>query len=392
MSTTRDKRWLEDLDYLSEELPKRHKNLFFNTNEKDFYSKILELKDNVQHYDDYELYVNTAKIVTSIGDAHTSIPLPVRFLCPLRFYWFSDGIYIIETTPEYREILNCKIKYINKVNIDEVISVLKSIVSYENEYFLRAQLPKYLPAIEVLYGLEIVDEIDGMNIIVEDVYGNIKCVGIKALPFREANESLGNSLDIILDQNKLALYRWNNDKYFWFEYLGDLSLVYFKYNACREMKYENVSDFSRRLISFINENRVEKLVIDLRNNSGGDSTLLDEFIDNISKCDRLNKRGNLYVIVGRDTFSSALLNVFSLKEKTKAIFLGEPTGGKPNCYGEVKRFNLKNSGLTVCYSSKYYEVIDDDSILSFYPDIEIEVTALNYINNEDPILNYIISN
>lgn len=389
MNTLRNSRWLEDLDYLSRELPKRHKNLFFNNREKDFYDQIFELKNNIQYYDDYELYVSFAKIAASIGDAHTSVQLPVRFLCPIKLYWFSDGIYVIEASHEYREIVDCKITHVNNVDINEVISILKSIVSYENEYFLKSQLPKYLPAIELLYGLEIVDEVDSIIIRAEDINGVVKNVEIKAVPLAEAYKKLSDSLEASLGDNNLPLYRKNNNKYYWFEYINDLNLLYFKYNTCREMEEETLPDFCGRLISFINGNPVEKLIIDMRNNSGGDSTLLDEFIDYISGCERLNKQGKLYVIVGRDTFSSALLNVFSLREKTNAIFLGEPTGGKPNCYGEVKRFNLINSKLTICYSSEYYELIDDDNILSFYPDIEIEVTSLDYINNEDPIFNYI---
>ena len=39
---------------------------------------------------------------------------------------------------------------------------------------------------------------------------------------------------------------------------------------------------------------------------------------------------------------------------TEAIFIGEPTGGRPNHFGEVKSFNLPNSGLSVRYSTKYF--------------------------------------
>lgn len=390
MNDLRNKRWLEDLAYLSKELPKRHKNLFFNTMEKDFYNRISKLKKSIHHYDDYELYINFAKIVASIGDAHTSVQLPVRYLCPIKLYWFSDGIYIIEAALEYRELVNCKITHVNNVDINEVIKVLKSIVSYENEYFLKSQLPKYLAAVEILYGLEIVDEIEGLNIRVEDINGEAKNVEIRAVPLAEAYKKLSDNLDSLLEETMLPLYRRNSHRNYWFEYIENLNLLYFKYNACRDIEEESVVDFCQGLIGYINRNPVEKLIIDMRNNSGGDSTLLDEFIDYVSECEELNKKGKLYVIVGRDTFSSALLNVFSLKEKTNAIFLGEPTGGKPNCYGEVKRFKLINSKLTVCYSSEYYELIDDDSILAFYPDVEIEVTALNYINNEDPIFNYIV--
>jgi C-terminal processing protease CtpA/Prc len=176
-----------------------------------------------------------------------------------------------------------------------------------------------------------------------------------------------------------------------FEYIKKYNTVYFNYSSCRNMLEKDVLTFSEELIMFIEENNIEKLVIDLRNNFGGDSTLLDPFIKYVSNNVGLNKKGNIFVIVGRDTFSSALLNAFSLKENTEALFIGEPTGGKPNCYGEVQRFSLKNSGLSITYSTEYYKLIEDDDRLSFEPDIIIDLSINNYINNEDPCLEYALS-
>jgi len=135
---------------------------------------------------------------------------------------------------------------------------------------------------------------------------------------------------------------------------------------------------------------VESLIIDLRNNFGGNSSLLTPFMNYVKRCDKINRKNKLFVIIGRETFSSALLNAYFLKENTSAIFLGEPTGGKPNCYGELERLTLKNSGLTVCYSTKYYKIIEDDSLPSLLPDVNIALTIQNYVNNEDPCLEYII--
>lgn len=105
----------------------------------------------------------------------------------------------------------------------------------------------------------------------------------------------------------------------------------------------------------------------------------------------INRKGNLYVITGRETFSSALLNLYSLKSKTNAIFIGEPTGGKPNCYGEVGKFKLKNFGITICYSTRYYDIIENDKLLSFVPDINLEVSVESFILGTDPWMEYILT-
>jgi C-terminal processing protease CtpA/Prc len=155
------------------------------------------------------------------------------------------------------------------------------------------------------------------------------------------------------------------------------------------MEHLNVENFAKEVLEFIENNKPEKLIIDMRNNFGGNSMLLDNFIDKLSTITNINSPERLFVVVGRETFSSALLNVYSLKEKTAAKFIGEASGGKPNCYGEVERFSLKNSKLTISYSTEYYQVVEDDSLESFVPDVLIEPSIKDFVNGTDPVLDYI---
>ncbi|GAA0729465.1 hypothetical protein GCM10008905_29450 [Clostridium malenominatum] len=384
---TKDK-WIEDIEELALELPKRHKNLFFYKKEEEFYEEIEGLKNNIDNHDSYEIAVNLGKIVASFRDAHTSLSLPVRLLYPMELYWFKDGIYVTHTLEEYKEMLNCRITRINNIEIEEIINILSEIVSYENQWLLKSQLPKFLPAVEILYGLEIIDDFGSLELTCEDKNGIEKTLEISPLSIKEVREKLKLSS---IDKINLTLCEKSSDKYYWFEYLENLKTVYFKYNACRNMDEINVYDFCDKLIKFIEEKNVEKLIIDFRNNFGGDSRLLDPFIEYVKSSKTINNKGNLFVIVGRETFSSALLNVFSLKENTKAIFVGEGSGGKPNCYGEVERFSLKNSGLTVCYSTKYYKIIEDDDLPSFIPEIMVELEIKNYIEKRDPCLERILA-
>lgn len=392
MEYIRNKEWVEDLDMLSTELPKRHENLFFHKGRDEFYREIEILKRDIDYYDDYEVRAEISKIVASIKDAHTFITLPVRVLCPLQFYWFKDGVYVINTLKEQQDLIYSKVLAINHIPIEEIIETLSKAISYENESYLKSQLPKYLPAVELLYGLEIIDEIDYIHITFRDRCKNIRTLAIKALPINEVNEKLKLNINNVTESISLPLYRQNPYKYYWFKYLEDFKTIYFKYSNCRNMENKSLYEFGKELISFISKNHVEKLIIDLRNNFGGNSTLLEPFIEELKECEKLNEKGKLFVIVGRETFSSALLNAFSLKRETNAIFIGEPTGGKPNCYGEVERFKLKNSGLQIAYSTKYYRVIEDDEVLSFIPDIDVEADIEDYINEEDPCLEYILEN
>ncbi len=390
MNKDREIKWKEDIEYLSKELTKRHKNLFFQISKEMFEKYIEVLKCNLQYFDDYEICIEISKIIASIKDAHTSVALPIRFLLPFQCYWFFDGIYITDVIEEYKDILYGKIIAINGMNIEKVIYRLSSIISYENNSFLKSQLPKYLPAIELLYGLEILDEINSVEITIEYKDSTKKNVQIKSLYLSEAQEKLSAKSFNSLNSEELPLYRRNTKQHYWFNYIKEEKIIYFKYNRCKDMQTESVISFGKGIIELINKNPIHKVIIDLRNNFGGNSTLLDTFIQDLSKCEKINKKGGIFVIVGRESFSSALLNIFSLKENTNAIFVGEESGGKPNCYGEVERFKLKNSGLNICYSTKYYELISDENPYAFIPDIKIDLTIDDYIKNEDPCLAYIL--
>ena len=131
-------------------------------------------------------------------------------------------------------------------------------------------------------------------------------------------------------------------------------------------------------IDFINYNNIAKVTIDLRNNLGGDSTLIQPLINFINGNDKINRKENLKVIIGRETFSSALLNAYEFKFDTNAEIIGEPSGGKPNCYGEILKFTLPNSRFIVNYSTRYYKLIEDDTILALYPDINIQESISDY--------------
>jgi len=76
-------------------------------------------------------------------------------------------------------------------------------------------------------------------------------------------------------------------------------------------------------------NSVEKLVLDSRQNSGGNSLFLEPLMIRIMLHWRFNREGKLFVMIGRENSSSAILNAISMQERTRAIFVREPKSGSP---------------------------------------------------------------
>ena len=219
---------------------------------------------------------------------------------------------------------------------------------------------KFLQIAEVLYGMLITDAMDKVKITTEE----------------ETYEVLTCSLqELVYTNNKLPIFWQRPLENLWFAFLEEEEL-YIKYNSCREQPGESIGEKLEKIIRFIEEKQPSKVTVDLRNNLGGDSTLLKPLIEYLKADENLNNRDRLKVIIGRETFSSALLNAYEFKNLTNAKIVGEPSGGKPNCYGEILKIKLPNSCFEVTYSTRYYKLIEDDSVMALYP----EETILNSID------------
>lgn len=83
------------------------------------------------------------------------------------------------------------------------------------------------------------------------------------------------------------------------------------------------------------------------------------------------------------------MNAIELRDEANSILVGEPTGGKPNCYGQLKRFQLSNSGLLVFYSTKYFLTTKDDTP-SLMPDICAETSFQDFLKKDDPAMDAIL--
>lgn len=382
-------KWIEDIDCLKDILINKHRNLFFNITRERFEANIDNLKTIIGKLDYNDMKVEISRLVASIGDAHTAVKLPMNYLLPLEFYWFKEGIYVVKALGEYKKLEHYKVIEINNIPIAEVLDELSEIISHENSSYLKSNIVKYIQSIEVLYGLIIVDNIENCTIKFESLNGEVETENIRSVDVINYNKLLENDNNSRVNQGlreSMPVYMRNSNRNYWFEYLENERIVYFKYNACRDTLEQPIDIFIKELIDFIEENNIEKLVVDLRNNTGGDSRLLEPFIEYVKKNKKINIQGNLFVVIGRDTFSSALLNAFSFKDNTNGILIGESTGGKPNCYGEIEKFILPNSKFLITYSTEYYNLIEDDKIESLLPDINIDISIYDFVNGNDKVI------
>src|SRR3989442_12975880 len=74
-----------------------------------------------------------------------------------------------------------------------------------------------------------------------------------------------------------------------------------------------------------------------------------------SKLRSSTAKGHLFVITGRLTFSAAMNLASRLEHETHATFVGEPTGSRPNHYGEAATLPLPASAITGRVSTPHWQ-------------------------------------
>jgi hypothetical protein len=131
-------------------------------------------------------------------------------------------------------------------------------------------------------------------------------------------------------------------------------------------------------------------VIDLRNNGGGNNGLNRDVIKGILKS-KIDERGRLFVITGRATFSAAQNLVSDFENWTNAIFVGEPTAGHPNHYGDARAITLPNSKISVRISTIHWQDVDPrDNRPWTAPEIAAPLTFEEYRKGIDPAMTAIV--
>lgn len=373
--------WSQDIDQMASDLPLRHLNLFHNLTKHDFQAQILALKDDLPDCDDAMVMTRLMAIIASVGDAHTTLIPRVNRYLPFEFYWFAEGLHVIAAAPELREWLGAKVIAVEEQSIEVVIDALTGILSHENQAFVMSLLPSYLSAAELLYGLEICDSTENIQLTLQKDGAKPTELTVKTISSAERRE---NFIRLEQDLPELPLYRQRRNQSIWFTDAAP-DCIYVQYNACRETLDCPMIEVFEDLMVRIDDQQPAKIVIDLRDNGGGDSTLLEPLIRDLSELPV-----KIFVIIGRNTFSSALLNSFALQRLAGATVVGEPSGGKPNCYGEVQYLTLNNSKMQIRYSTQYYHLIEDDSLLSMLPDLPCPVTFADYGTGQDPCLTAIL--
>lgn len=312
-----------DIDYLIKELEDKHICFYFDKSkeETDNYIKSIIQKYPVNTIWDL-YYVCTSIISNTLGpyDQHTNV-YPIQKDWPSILKYIDNKLYLIESDNK-----KAKFKYIVKINnidINKLITEYRNMLCCENEAFFILNIESFL-------------------------FGFSNMFIIKSLPSINKED---DDLSIELNDGTILNYEYNG-KYEYFKYdIKENMSFYLKdgipiitYNRCRDEN--NMMD---RLIQSLSKIDISKVVIDLRYNGGGNSSIIKPLIQLLKE-----RKSKIIMLVNEKVFSAGCFAITDLKE-LGGISIGTDVAMPMNSFGNLgDGFKLPKSKLEGNYSYKYF--------------------------------------
>jgi len=388
--------WRSDLKFLQNTVHTDYPFLFKKTTAVDFDAKVDKLYEAIPNLAAHEIIVGLARIVSSFEYGHTSLSLrqtPVEFhRLPINLYQFNDGMYVQGAHKDYQAVLGAKLLSVEGVPVEEALKMVRPVVPAENDQYFKAFGINYLCIPEVLHAQGITKELKTNVSMTFELNGTrfertINGVaGLRVPTQYSLIQQDGEWLDA-RNSGDAPMYLKHLDKIYYYEYIPEKKTVYVRHSQIQDDPSEDIPSFYTRVFDFIEKNDVENLVIDVRLNGGGNNYKNKAVITRIIESQKINQQGNLFVIIGRRTFSACQNLVNEMSNYTNAMFIGEATAENINFYGDNRRVELPKSKIPAFLSFAWWQDKPQwENGDGTNPHIPIDLSFNDYKTNADPVL------
>ncbi len=372
--------WRADLEFLKANLPKRHINAFHAVSQQAFDAAIDDLETQADQNADARL-VGLLRVLNLIGDGHTGLRLPPDRAClPIEIQEFGGEFRVTRAAAGFEQALGAQVLKINEIAVGKAMDrALELTPGDENVSLRRALAVNYLTSGLILHGLNIIPDRAVAPFTFRSDDGHVFTINLPSNPTRDKPHwARPNSHVFLFDQHP--------DEPFWCVSIAGAHTVY-----CDFRSYKGLRGRSAAMLELISQTEPEKLVIDMRDNGGGDNTVgKRNLIVPIKDLAAINRKGRLFILIGPETFSAAMNNAAQFRSQTAATLVGETIGEKPNSFQEPREMRLPNSKLVIRYSTRWYAFVKDGPN-AVEPEVPITRSWADYTDGQDSALNYALS-
>jgi hypothetical protein len=328
-------------------------------------------------------FIRTRRALGWFKDGHTCV-LPFEFVggppegplqlaLPFRARAFHDGIYVVAAKDEAAALNGARITRIGRMESAALVRAVAQDWPGSDAWAHRwAGYHFSKPAL--LEGLGAIND-PAAPVVVEATLGTRR-VRVNLRPRIGAEEALADAP------------RARAPREAWAEVAGGGNYVrsvgraiYISCDAMQDL--DAFVAFTRQCFAAMESADADRVVFDLRRNGGGNNFLPEALRKRMLRS-RFNRPGGLYVLTSPATFSAAQNPATRLERDSFAIFVGEPTGGAPNHYGDAQAFRGEASGLTSIVSTiPWFDSYPQDMRPWIAPDLHVPDTFADFSSGMD---------
>lgn len=388
--------WQSDLRFLQHTVHKDYPFLLKNVTASQFDAAVEKLYNAMPGMKPHERLAGIARIVASFKYGHTDISWresPVAYhVAPINFYWFSDGLFVEGVHNKYPNLVGAKLLKVEGRPVKAVLAALKPLVPAENDQYFKAYGLEFLVVPEALHAQGISTTLKPHVTYTFEKNGktfdqDVLAIDAFRLPRSYGFVSTQSGWLTARDTSSTPYYLKDLNKIYYSTFLPATKTLYVRHSQIQDDPEESIPAFYKKVFAFVEQNDVERLVLDVRLNGGGNNYKNKPIVTGIIESKKINKLGKVFVIIGRRTFSACQNLVNELSNYTNAVFVGEPTAENINFYGDNRRVELPNTKTPVFLSFAWWQDKPQwENAPWLAPQVAVDMTFEEYRTNKDPML------
>ncbi len=357
--------WEADLDALVAHVRNVHRKPFHTLSEAEFETRVRDLRERLGDLPPRSIVLRMARLVSAIGDGHTRLSLPLdtnhlgyrlqhrrdppphpavpRFgVLPLRFRLLADGVYVVATV-RAEDLLGARLVRVGEASTEDAVRAVEPWMPADTPSGRRhtAVLHLAVPALLVEAGVVAAERRVPLTFELEDGTTATRQV----TPLDPAAQPTWTSLSTSPEPAEGP---------FEIRSLQDADALLVRLDEVQDqVPGTTLGQFGRELAAALEARKPQKVLLDLRANHGGNSTLSRAIVLPLVRWEGSSTYGRLYTLVGPETFSAAVDMMGDLEQWTQNITVGSEPGSGPTSYSDADREELPESGLVVRVSTSY---------------------------------------
>jgi len=381
-----EKSWQEDFQFLKNKVEKIVPTYQVPENKKAFDEIYDVLKTSEAGNKKEDIVYTLQRLLNTLNDEGCNVPLFQKGIeldiLPIKTYWFNDGLFVLDATENYKDVVGQQIVKINDTAIEEVFNKLKLLINADNDYYKKHLFQAYGFMPSVLKTIDFGQSNDEITLqFASGITKQIKSSSIDK--YAQLSRGLPND-EVFSLTNK----NHKGDNY-WLEMLPNTKTLFVQMqHISNNDKGASFSKFINQIESLVDSKKTDKLILDLRYGGGGNGFKLKDFTDLLRDSNSINQKGNLFVLTSKSTRGTLLELASILKLNTKAIIIGEPTAEGVNTVGDIKYITLPNSGIKVSLTHTFWLTSwKNDTSTFLLPDKQVVYNYSDKVQGTDPWLN-----